>query len=63
MIRVNVSHSNLLVCVLSIEIFIRLKFIFIIYFKVAIKVIRVIPAGNISDHWKERVIPKYALRL
>ena len=29
--------------------------------KVAIKVTRVIPAGNVSDHWKERVIPEYAL--
>lgn len=53
----------LLVCILSIEIFIRLKFLHLLdsLCKVAIKVIRVIPAGNISDHWKERVVPKYAL--
>ena len=53
----------LLVCILSIEIFIRLKFLYLLDLlcKVTIKVTRVIPAGNISDHWKERVIPKYAL--
>ena len=51
-----------LVCILSIEIFIRLKFLYLLdsLCEVAIKVTRVIPAGNISDHWKERVIPKYA---
>ena len=53
----------LLVCILSIEIFIRLKFLYFLDLlcKVAIKVIHVIPASNISDHWKERVISKYAL--
>ena len=53
----------LLVCILSIEIFIRLKFLYFLdlLWKVAIKVTHVISAGNISDHWKERVIPKYAL--
>ena len=55
----------LLVCILSIEIFIRLKFLYLLdsLCKVAIKVTRVIPTGNISDHWKERVIPAYALRI
>ena len=53
----------LLVCILSIEIFIRLKFLYFLELlcKVAIKVTHIISAGNISDHWKERVIPKYAL--
>ena len=52
-----------LVCILSIEIFIRLKFLYLLdsLCKVAIKVTRVISAGNVSDHWKERVIPEYAL--
>ena len=52
----------LLVCILSIEIFIRLKFLYLLdsLCKAAIKVTRVIPTGNISDHWKERVVPKYA---
>ena len=55
----------LLVCILSIEIFIRLKFLYLLdsLRKVAIKVTGVINAGNISDHWKEKVIPKYALTI
>ena len=55
----------ILVCILSIEIFIRLKFLYLLdsLCKVAIKVTRVITTGNISDHWKERVIPKYAFRI
>ena len=54
-----------LVCILSIEIFIRLKFLYLLdsFRKVAIKVTGVINAGNISDHWKEKVIPKYALTI
>ena len=53
----------LLVCILSIETFIRLNFLYFLdsLLKVTIKVTHVIPADNISDHWKERVIPKYAL--
>ena len=53
----------LLVCILSIEIFIRLNFLYFLdsLLKVTIKVTHVIPTGNISDHWKEKVIPKYAL--
>jgi hypothetical protein len=27
------------------------------------KVIYVIPQNNISDHWKEKVVPAYALRM
>lgn len=52
----------LLVCILSIEIFIRLKFLYFLdlLYKVVVKITHVIPAGNISDHWKERVVPKYA---
>ena len=55
----------LLVCILSIEIFIRLNFLYFLnsLFKVTIKATHVILAGNISDHWKERVIPAYALRI
>jgi len=31
--------------------------------KVTKKVTHVIPENNISDHWKEKVIPAYALRI
>lgn len=55
----------LLVCILSVEVFIRLNFLPLLdsILKVARKVIHVIPQDNISDHWKEKVIPTYALRI
>ena len=55
----------LLVCVLSAEVFIRFNFLLILdlILKVIRKVIYVIPQDNISDHWKEKVIPAYALRM
>ena len=55
----------LLVCILSVEFFIRLNFLS--YLDSILKVIRrvtyVVPKSNISDHWKEKVIPAYALRI
>ena len=53
----------LLVCILSIEVFIRLNFLSHLdsMLKVTKKVTYVIPKNNISDHWKEKVIPVYAL--
>jgi hypothetical protein len=55
----------LLICVLSVEIFIRFNFLLTLdsILKVIRKVIYVIPENNISDHWKEKVIPAYALRM
>ncbi len=55
----------LLVCILSVEIFIRSNFLSILdsILKVTKKVSYVIPQNNISDHWKEKVIPRYALRI
>ena len=55
----------LLVCILSVEIFIRLNFLSLLdsILKVTKKVTYVIPKNNISDHWKEKVIPAYALRM
>ncbi len=55
----------LLVCILSVEIFIRLNFLSLLdsILKVTKKVTYVIPQNNISDHWKEKVIPAYALRI
>ena len=55
----------LLVCILSVEVFIRLNFLS--HLDLILKVIRrvtyVIPKSNISDHWKEKVIPAYALKM
>ena len=55
----------LLVCIVSVEIFIRLNFVSILdsILKVTKKVTHVIPQNNISDHWKEKVVPAYALRI
>ena len=55
----------LLVCILSVEIFIRLNFLSLLdsILKVTKKVTYVIPQNNISDHWKEKVVPAYALRM
>ena len=55
----------LLVCVLSVEVFTRSNFLLILdsILKVTKKVIYVIPQNNISDHWKEKVVPAYALRI
>ena len=55
----------LLICILSVEVFIRLNFISRIdsILKVTKRVTYVIPNNNISDHWKEKVIPAYALKI
>jgi len=55
----------LLVCILSVEVFIRLNFLSHLdsILKVTKRVTYVIPQNNISDHWKEKVIPVYALRI
>jgi len=55
----------LLACILSIEVFIRFNFLSYLdsIIKVTKRVTYVIPNSNISDHWKEKVIPAYALRI
>ena len=54
-----------LVCILSVEFFIRLNFLSLLdsIYKTAKKATHVIPKNNISDHWKEKVVPEYALRI
>ena len=55
----------LLVCIVSVEVFNRLNFLSLLdsISKVTRKVIHIIPEDNISDHWKEKVITAYALRI
>lgn len=55
----------LLVCILTVEISIRLNFLSFLgsILNVTRKVTHIIPQGRISDHWKEKVIPAYALRI
>ena len=52
-------------CVLSIELFLRLKFMSYVnsVFKNTNKVFRLIISSNISDHWKEKMVPTYAFIL
>ena len=60
------NHLILLfICFLSIEIFIRSNYLSLIIstFKVSKKSISVILNKNISDHWKENIIPKYSLQM
>ena len=54
-----------LVCLLSVEVFIRLNFLSYLdsILKVTKRVTYFIPKHNISDHWKEKVIHGYALRI
>lgn len=55
----------LVICILSVEFFVRLNFLSYLdsILKVTKRVSYVIPKNNISDHWKEKVIPAYALRI
>ena len=55
----------IIACVLSIELFLRLKFMSYVnsIVKNTNKVFRVIISSNISDHWKEKMVPTYAFIL
>jgi hypothetical protein len=60
------THILILVfCILSVEIFIKSNFLFIfgISSTVIQKVVYVIFSRKISDHWKEKILPVYALRI
>ena len=54
-----------LVCILSVEVFIRFNFLSILnsILNVTNKVIYIIYNENVSDDWKEKVVPAYALRI
>jgi len=56
---------HLLVCIISVEVLIQLNFLSLLdsILKVARKVTHAILQNNISDHWKEKVFPLYALRI
>jgi len=55
----------LAICVLSVEVFIRLHFFAILdaISRIFRRVFYVISKNSISDHWKEKVIPVYALKI
>ena len=54
-----------LLCLLTVEIFIMSNYISLISstIKVCNKAIYVMINKNISDHWKEKIIPKYSLQM
>ena len=55
----------LLVCILSVEIFFKSNFLSVldIFSTIIKKVVRLVASKNISDHWKEKILPVYALRI
>ncbi len=60
------NHLILLVtCLFSVEIFIRFNYVTLIasIIKVSKKAIYIISNKNISDHWKENIIPKYSMKM
>ena len=60
------NHLVLLInCVLSVEIFIRSNYLHLINSTIYVskKAISTIVNKNISDHWKENIIPKYSLQM
>lgn len=54
-----------LVCILTFELFLRfdLQNLLIAYFKTIRKIVHILFEKKISDHWKQMVIPSYALKL
>ena len=60
------NHLILLViCLFSVEIFIRSNYIVLLNstLKLSKKATSTILNKNISDHWKENIIPKYSLQM
>lgn len=55
----------LLICILSVEIIVRLNFFsfFGLIIKVTTKATHIISQSSISEHWKQKVIPIYAFRI
>ena len=61
-----INHfALLLICILSIEVLVYFNFFSLLksILQVTKRVRYILPNKNISDHWKEKVIPIYALML
>ncbi len=54
-----------IICLLSVEIFIKTSYFSLINSTILLskKAINIILNKNISDHWKEYIIPKYSLQM
>ena len=60
------NHISLfLICILAIEVLLRLRFSFFIksIIKDIEKTINIASNSNISDHWKEKFIPAYSIKI
>lgn len=60
------NHISLfLICILAIEVLHRLRFSFFLKSIIADieKTIKIASSSNISDHWKEKFIPAYSLKI
>ena len=55
----------LIVCILSIEVFQRSNYVALMYstIKIIKRANHIIMNKNISDHWKENIIPAYSLQI
>jgi hypothetical protein len=59
-------HTCLIICcMVSVELFIRSNFKLTVSSLMAVsqKAIKIIKSKNISDHWKEKIIPLYAISM
>ena len=52
-------------CVFSVEIFLRLNFLSILdsIYVISNKALHLVTKKNISDHWKEKFIPAYSIKI
>ena len=60
------NHISLfLICILAIEVLLRLRFSFFLKSMIGDieKTINIASNPNISDHWKEKFIPAYSLKI
>ena len=60
------KHILLLIfCVISVEVFVKLNFLSQLNTILSItkKIILVISKHNVSDHWKEKILPIYAFKI
>ena len=60
------NHAILFfLCIFSLELLIKLNFLnnFFLSFVTLQKTFKVLMSANISDHWKEKVVPVYALSI
>jgi hypothetical protein len=66
LIKIPYNHVTIIICcILSIEIFIRFNLNIRLYsvLRISKKVYRIIKSSKVSSHWKEKMVPYYALEI